>query len=51
MTTMAIKGGLNSTGNLDGDDGDEEEGVDGGVFVVVADDEDVGDEGRKAVVR
>lgn len=40
MTTMAINGGLNSTGNLDGG-GDEE--VDG---VFVADDEDDDDDWR-----
>lgn len=40
MTTMAINGGLNSTGNLD-DGGDEE--VDG---VFVADDEDEDDDRR-----
>lgn len=47
MTTMAINGGLNSTGNLDGDD--EE---DGGVFVVADDDddEDVDEGGGKAAV-
>lgn len=40
MTTMAINGGLNSTGNLDGggdDEVDDDEEVDG---VFVADDED-----------
>lgn len=51
MTTMAINGGLNSTGNLDGDE--EEDGKDGGVFVVVVvddEEEDVDEEGRKTAV-